>query len=198
MNEITIDRRTYIAATGAATAGMVGLAGCSGGEGATGQLATRVTDQPGDIADFETCVITVEGMWLGSGDAASGDSDNGDDGAESGRDYHAYEEPQTADLVRLQDETTELLDDRELAVDSYEFLQLDVTDTDATLEDGGSADVQLPGEAPLTFEEPFEIREDTRTLFTADVTPVQRGGAGGYVLQPVAEGTVVEYAEASA
>jgi len=32
-NNTTIDRRTYIAATGAATAGIAGLAGCVGGDG---------------------------------------------------------------------------------------------------------------------------------------------------------------------
>jgi hypothetical protein len=31
---------------------------------ATGTLATQVTDQPGDIADFESCIVTIEGIWL--------------------------------------------------------------------------------------------------------------------------------------
>lgn len=75
----------------------------------------------------------------------------------------------------------------------YEFLQLDTDGVDAILEGGESTDVMIPGEAPLTFEEPFEIREDTRTTFTADFTPVERGQAGGYVLQPVAQGTSVDY-----
>lgn len=191
-NNTTIDRRTYIAATGAATAGIAGLAGCVGGDG-SGTLATQVTDQPGDIADFESCVVTIVGMWLGTDDAEAGDEDG--DEEPSGREYHEYDEPQEADLVELQGENTQLVDERELGAESYEFLQLDTDGIDATLEDGESAEVSVPGEAPLTFNEPFEIREDTRTTFTADFTPVKRGQAGGYILQPVAQGTTVTYEE---
>ena len=187
----TIDRRTYIAATGTATAGIAGLAGCVG-DGPAGTLATQVTDQPGDIADFESCVVTIVGMWLGTDDADAGGED---DEEPSGREYHECDEPQTADLVELQGENTQLVDERELDTGGYEFLQLDTDGIDATLENGDSADVTVPGEAPLTFEEPFEIREDTRTTFTADFTPVRRGQAGGYVLQPVAQGITVEYGE---
>ncbi len=186
----TIDRRTYIAATGTATAGLAGLAGCVG-DASAGTLATQVTDQPGDIVDFESCVVTIVGMWLGTDDAEAGNED--DDEGPSGREYHEYDEPRTADLVELQGENTQLVDERELDTGGYEFLQLDTDGVDAILEGGESTDVMIPGEAPLTFEEPFEIREDTRTTFTADFTPVERGQAGGYVLQPVAQGTSVDY-----
>lgn len=197
MNLINLDRRTYLATTGAAAVGMAGLAGCTGDDGSTGTLSTQVTDQPGDIGDFESCIVTIVGMWLGPDDAEAGD-DEDEDEEPSGREYHEYDEPQEADLVELQDETTQLVDERDLDVATYRFLQLDITDIDATLEDGDSADVNLPGEAPLTFNEPFEIRENTRTRFTADFMPIQRGQAGGYILRPVAEGTTIEYEEEEA
>jgi hypothetical protein len=67
------DRRTYLRATTAAVAGAIGLTGClglgdgggGGGGDETGTLATRVTDDPGDIEDFESCVVTIVGYWLG-------------------------------------------------------------------------------------------------------------------------------------
>ncbi len=189
-NNTLTDRRTYLATSGAVTAGMVGLAGCLGGS--SGTLATQVTDQPGDIADFESCVVTIGGMWLGPDGAVAGDEE---DEEPADREYYEYEEPQTADLVELQGENTQLVDERELDTASYEFLQLDVDDVDGMLEDGSDATVEVPGEAPLTFNEPFEIREDTRTAFTADFTPVQRGQVGEYVLQPVPDGITVEYEE---
>ena len=193
-----MNRRTYLATTGLLTAGTVGLAGCAG-EGSTGTLATRVTDQPGDIADFESCVVTVVGMWLGTDEGGAEADDTTEDGADdtesSGREYHEYDEPQTADLVELQGESTQLVDERELDTGDYGFVQLDTDGVEATLEGGASADVMVPGDAPLRFDEPFEIREDTRTTFTADFTPVKRGQAGGYVLQPVARGITVEYGE---
>lgn len=229
-------RRTYIKAIGSIP--LVGAAaGCLGAD-ATGTLATQVTDQPGDIADFESCVITVNGFWLGPDDADEGDEEaddeeeadgeeteqdaeetdqdaeeteqaegtqdaeetedeeaqtEADDEESSGREYHEFDEPQEADLVQLQDEQTELIDERDLEVGTYEFLQLDTDGVDATLVDGSSATVEVPGEAPLTFNKPFDIREDTQTTFTADFTPVLRGGTGEYLLQPVPDGITVEY-----
>ena len=183
------DRRTYLAATGAASVGMIGFAGCLGGTG-SGTLATQVTDQPGDIGDFESCVVTMVGMWLGPEGAEAGDDE---DEEPSDREYHEYDEPQEADLVDLQGDATQLVDERDLDTATYEFLQLDTDEIDATLNDGSDATVEVPGEAPLTFNEEFDIQEDTRTTFTADFTPVQRGGAGGYILQPVPEGISVEY-----
>lgn len=183
-----VDRRSYLAATGAFTAGMVGLAGCTGGN-ATGTLATQVTDQPGDIADFESVVVTIVGMWLGSADA---DGATEDDEAVD-REYHEYDEPETADLVDLQGENTALVDEREVEVSTYDFLQLDTDGIEATLENGDAATVEVPGEAPLIFNQEFDVREDARTVFTADFTPVKRGQTGSYVLQPVPDGITVEY-----
>lgn len=182
------DRRTYLKTAGATVLGTAGLAGCLGGS--TGTLSTQVTDQPGDIADFESCIVTIVGMWLGPEGAEAGD-ENGEEPRD--REYHEYDEPQQADLVELQDGATQLVDERELDITTYEFLQLEIDSIDGTLEDGSDATVEVPGEAPLTFNQRFEIREETRTTFTADFTPVQRGQAGEYVLQPVAEGTIVEY-----
>ncbi|QHS16377.1 DUF4382 domain-containing protein [haloarchaeon 3A1-DGR] len=205
MTDLPMNRRTYL--TGAAAAGMIGFAGClGGGDGETGTLAAQVTDQPGDIADFESCVVTIVGMWLGSSDAGTEDAGTEDAGTEdaeseesddadeeSGREYYEFEEPQEADLVDLQNDNTQLVDERELDVTTYEYLQLDTDGVDATLEGGDSATVEVPGEAPLTFNEEFEIRADTRTVFTADFTPVRRGRTGEYLLQPVPDGITVDY-----
>ncbi|MDR5672708.1 DUF4382 domain-containing protein [Halalkaliarchaeum sp. AArc-GB] len=213
-----LDRRTYLKATGGiAAVGSAGLAGCVGDDasgGATGTLATRVTDQPGDIGDFESCIVTIEGLWVkpagvdeeddegddgNDGDNDEGNDENNDEDEEEtpdlseAREYHEFDEPQEADLVQLQDGETQLVDEQELAAREYEFLQLEVTDVDGTLADGGDADVSTPGNAPLQFKHRFEIREAQRTVFTADFTPVRRGATGSYLLQPVAQGTTVEY-----
>ena len=211
-----IDRRTYHQATGAAALGAAGLAGCVGR--ATGTLATQVTDQPADIADFESLVVTVDGFWLGPEGAepeadADGenetDTDDGSDGGDEtadgnetddaedepeGREYYEFDESQEADLVELQNGETQLIDERELETGEYPYLQLDVSSADGTLTDGSDAAVDLPGNAPLKFNEQFEIRENTRTTFTADFAPVLRGN-GRYLLRPVPSGIEVEYEE---
>ncbi|MDZ5809802.1 DUF4382 domain-containing protein [Halorubrum sp. AD140] len=225
-----LDRRTYLQATGAAALGAAGLAGCVGK--ATGTLATRVTDQPADIGDFESLVVTIEGIWLGPEGAESGadgnetddggnETDDGgnetDDGGNetddaeeddndgeeddeedepAGREYQEFDEPQEADLVQLQDGETQLIDERELEVNTYRFLQLDVSAVDGTLEGGDEAEIDLPGNAPLTFNEEFEVRENTQTSFTADFAPVRRG-TGSYLLRPVPSGIEVSYEESS-
>ncbi|GAB6879690.1 hypothetical protein JCM17823_19640 [Halorubrum gandharaense] len=212
-----LDRRTYLQATGAAALGTAALAGCAGR--ATGTLATHVTDQPADIEDFESLVVTIEGMWLGpvrdddeededndeDADADDGEDDemdgeedemDGDEDEENGangREYIEFDEPQEADLVELQDDSTQLIDERELELATYGFLQLNVSETEGILVDGGEAEIELPGNAPLMFNREFEIREDTTTSFTADFAPVRRGQTETYVLRPVAEGIEVSY-----
>lgn len=231
MDEPTaVRRREYLKLTGAtATVSAVGLAGClsddDADEDATGTLATQVTDQPGDIGDFESCVVTIQGMWVkpadGGGDedgeVDAGENNETDDGEETedpngddeeleegdeddvdtgeGREYHAFDEPQQADLVDLQGENTQLVDERELPVREYEFLQLEVTDVEGTLEDGGDVEVSTPGNAPLQFKERFEIRESEVTTFVADFVPVRRGQTGSYLIKPVAQGTKVLYGD---
>ena len=185
-------RRAYIATLGAATMGISALSGCLGDDDGTGVLATYVTDQPGDIADFESCIVTITGFWLGPEGAQAGDEE---DTEPADRERYDLDETEQADLVQLQDGETQLIDTRELDVAEYEFLQLDISDIDATLTDGETAIVEVPGEAPLTFNESFEIREDTQTSFTADFTPVRRGQTEEYLLQPVPQGIQVSYEE---
>jgi len=221
--DTTASRRDYLKAAGAVgAAGLAGLAGCTGGDGSsTGTLATTVKDAPGDISDFETCVVTIEGIWLKESEDDTEDTTGAETTTESGdpesdvttdaveeqdaedvdesdgREYHEFEEAQEADLVELQDGESALVDEREVETGSYAFLQLDVSGVSATLADGGDAEVGTPGNAPLQFKEPFEVRADQRTGFVADFTPVKRGQTGSYLLQPVASGTEVTYEDAT-
>jgi len=217
MNPIdTVGRRDYLKLTSGVAAGStVGLSGCLGGSGGdeaeTGTLGTMVTDQPGDIADFDSCVVTIQGIWVkphseeeGDEEDTTGDEENDtaeDDTAEDDadvdesedREYHEFDEPQEADLVDLQGENTQLIDERELTAQEYEFLQLDVSDVAGELKEGGDVEVSTPGNAPLQFTKRFEIRPDQRTTFIGDFTPVRRGQQDRYLLQPVAQGTRVVY-----
>ncbi|MFC7221758.1 DUF4382 domain-containing protein [Halalkalicoccus sp. GCM10025322] len=246
-------RRQYIKGTGAAVTGSA-LAGCaasgpsdSTSDGAepkessdddgsggteTGTLATSVTDQPVDIDDFESCVITVEGLWVkpdgaesdeesnddpeesseeptvseGAGDAVedvgTGNPDDTEEigeteeaGGDNGRRYIEFDEPQEADLVRLQGANTQLIDETELVVGSYRYLQLEVSGIEGALSGGGEAEIDMPGNAPLQFKQRFEIRSNERTGFVADFAPVRRGQGDRYLLRPVAKGTQVLYGD---
>jgi hypothetical protein len=187
----------------------------------SGILATRVTDQPGDIDDFESCVVTITAIRLkpaeddGEGTEGDGTADGtetpeetptesegteteGDDDDEEAEDEAedevVYEvDDVEADLVDLQDGNTQLVDERDIETGEYEYMKLTVSEVNGTLKDGGETEVDTPGNAPLKFNESFEIRANTRTVFTADFTPVKRGQQNSYILQPVASGVEVSY-----
>ena len=122
-------RREYLIAASGAVLG-TGLAGCLGGNGdggsgdSTGTLATRVTDQPGDIADFESCVVTVTEIRVKpSEDEAADDeetpieteatetagTDDGEINSDEESEARIDVDDAEADLVELQDEETELV-----------------------------------------------------------------------------------------
>lgn len=174
-----MNRREYIATVGTATG--LALAGCTGGGGDTGTLETRVSDQPGDIADFETLVLRITEILPKPADGSRMTVDIDDT---------------EVDLVTLQGDKSESIGSTDLETGDYEFLQLRIgAVVEAVLTDGGDATVTTPGEAPLKFETAFEIRSGQTTTFVADFTPVKQGRADGYVLQPVADEVEVNYEE---
>jgi hypothetical protein len=149
--------------------------------GSTGTLVAEASDQPGDIQDFETLVLSVTSLYVKPSDGEREEVDVDDT---------------EIDLVELQGDASQEVGSTDLETGEYEFLQLEIGEVvEATLDDGSSASVSTPGEAPLKFEESFEIREGETTRFIADFTPVKQGQSGGYVLQPVADEVEVIYEE---
>lgn len=188
-----MERRTYLKSTaGIAAATTIPLAGCAGGGGGTGTLATHVSDQPGDISDFESCVVTISEVRIKPVE---------------GEPITKSVDDVQADLVKLQGEKQKLVHRSELEEGEYEYVHLGISNVEGTLSDGSDADVDTAGEAGLKFEtftidgeqsETFEIRSGATTSFTADFTPVKKGQAGGYVLKPVADEVVIVYGEVTA
>jgi hypothetical protein len=186
-------RREFLAAAGVAAG--TALAGCLGG--ATGTLATRITEQSGDIDDFGSCVVTVSELRVMTGSTEAGTATSGQTARTeipTVEGEQAYEVASAEiDLVQLRNGNTALIDERELETGDYQYLKLLVSSVDATLEDGTEPDVRTPNGALLKFDVPFEIRENTGTVFTANFAPVARDQQDGYVLQPVADAVGVSY-----
>lgn len=188
-----MQRREFIAATG--TVAAAGLAGCSAISGAeTGTLETSVSDQPGDIGDFETLVLEITKVHAATSEAEDDDGTPTGTPAEDERQTVDIEDTEV-DLVELQGDASETIGSGELETGEYAYLQLEVGEVvDASLADGGGeATVTTPGEAPLKFDQSFEIRAGETTGFLADFTPVKRGQSGSYILQPVADEVEVTY-----
>lgn len=186
-----MNRRNYLEATaGIATATILPLTGCLGGGGSTGTFATYVSDQPGDIGDFESCIVTISEIRIKPVE---------------GEVITKSVEDVKADLVKLQGDKQQLVEQSELGESEYTYVHLDISNVDATLEDGDEANVDTAGDAGLKFEtftvdgeqmDTFEIRSGETTSFTADFMPVKQGQSGGYVLKPVADEVTVVYGDA--
>lgn len=161
-------RRTMLRVAGGPTA-TTAPAGCSLGGGSTGTLEARASDQPGDIGDFETLQLRVTELLPkpADGDRTTVDIDDA-----------------TIDLTELQGDASTGLGTVELEPGEYEFLQLRVGEVvAATLSDGGEATVTTPGEAPLTFEQAYEIREGGTTAPWTS-RPSDRGEAAATCSSP--------------
>ncbi|WP_254280292.1 DUF4382 domain-containing protein [Haloarcula marina] len=160
-----MDRRTYLqrAGTAVSVAAVAGCTGDSGGDsesGATessddtgdqsgdgttyGTLATSVTDQPSDIGDFESCVVTLEGMWLvpASDDATETDGE----GTESETEM-TDTESETADTETETATTTATGSTTDTGTDTETETATETT-TDAETDDSDG------GRRYVAFEEP--------------------------------------------
>lgn len=133
-----------------------------------------------------------------SDDDADEEPDDVDVDESAGRRYIEFEEAQEADLVQLQGDNSQLIDETEIETGDYQFLQLDVSETNGILvESDEEPDVETPGNAPLQFKESFEIRAEERTRFIADFAPFRVGQGSRYLIRPVASGTRVIYDDES-
>lgn len=136
-----------------------------------------MSDQPGDISDFETLIVQISGIRVEPQDA----------------DLKQLDADTEVDLTELTGNASALVGETELEASTYEFLMLEAEATDAVLKQGGSANVMVPGDAPLKFNKQFEIRSGQTTTFIADFTPVKQGRTNRYVLKPVADEVQVIY-----
>ena len=179
-NTRTLDRRSYLTTTGLATAGMIGLAGCTGDseltsngdddndstdetadgdddaeETHTGTLSTSVTDQPNDIGDFESLVITIDGIWIKPADS-DGAADTDDEASDVENDDAAGADSETdaaADDADADDDDADSDDADSDDVDDNGDGSEDDESSDDTNENGDSSG---QGRRYIAFDEPQE------------------------------------------
>lgn len=201
-----MERRKYLSAVGVAA--ITGLAGCFGDDSddddpETGSLSTAVSDdQHTAIDQFNSLVVSVDTIRVfpqeedeSNPDGETTDDENGDEASDSDPieiDAGGAE----IDLVSVQGDDFDIIDESELETGSYSHLQLHIQDEiDAMLIDGSEdVTVTTPGDAPLQFNQEFEIRTDEKTTFVADFAPFE-GGGQEYQLRPVPSAIRVMYGE---
>jgi hypothetical protein len=121
-----------------------------------------------------------------------------DDGeANESEGWQRYEVNETTvDLTTLKGANATAVGQQRLPNGTYDSVHLYVSEINATLEHGESANVKLPS-GKLKLNEEFTVGNNESVDFVYDATVVKAGNSGKYILQPVASesGTDVEIKE---
>lgn len=196
-------------------AALVVLAGCTGAISGPGDaqaadsstVAFYVSDERNAIEQFSHLNVTVTEVAFAGGNAsanASVDANatervNGTDGdanatasATAGADAAADAGlvtrdvgDRTVDLTALQGANATLLGNVSVPAGEYEQVFVRVSGVEGTLESGESVNVKLPSDR-LRVDERFEANGAASVDFVFDITVVEAGNSGKFVLKPVA------------
>jgi hypothetical protein len=182
---------------------------------ATGTIDFYISDQPGAIEDFRHLNVTIDQVAFQKADGEEtddeADSEDGDDSGENattttsptevddeaeGNESDMQDENdsglqtfdvegRTVDLTRLKGENATLLEEFEVENGTYTQVRISVSEINATLTDGSSADVKLPSEV-LRINQEFVVGNNESVDFVYDINVVKRGNSGSYNIKPVA------------
>ncbi len=160
----------------------------------TGTFATAITDQPGDIGDFESCVVTVTGAYVLPGRAGGGGDDTGSDSDEEGESDVETADDGTADDGEEDDGGTDEGGDEEGGSDD------ESEEERASGDDAGSDDERETGRLYVEFEEPQKADlvdlQGTNTQLV-DEREFEVGSYGGlHLVVEDVEGTLADGGEA--
>lgn len=151
----------------AGLAGGLLIAGCTGRRG-RGTLAVRLAGRGDAVSDFESCVLTVTGLWVTPPD---------------GRPVDLSFDPVAVDLVRLRGAQSTLVGRHAVETGEYVTLGLQVRGARGRLGGGERVEVAVPGGAATEFAVPFSVEPGRQTTVTVGLEPVRAGSS--YVIRPV-------------
>jgi hypothetical protein len=134
-----------------------------------GNFAFVISDSPGDISDFESFDVTISEVRLQV--------------ASSKEWLKLTPEKQTVDLTRVQGEQFQEIWRGRVPAGQYSRLRIYVSESKGSLKSTGqSIDVKVPGNV-VHMPIPFEVTDDTLTIYTFDITVVGIGDDGTYMLK---------------
>ena len=134
-----------------------------------GNFAFLISDRPGDINDFENFDVTISEVTLQP--------------AGSKEWLRLTPEIGTVDLTQVQGQQFQEIWRGDVPAGQYSRLRVYVTETRGNLKSTGqSIDVRVPGNV-VHLQTPFEVTDDTLTIYTFDITVVGIGDDGTYMLK---------------
>lgn len=115
--------------------------------------------------------------------SVTADETDGDDEGDAGWIEHDVDDREV-DLTQLQGDNATLIETMDLPSGMYTKVFVYVGAINASLLDGGSANVKLPSDR-LHLNKPFVIEENESVEFVFDIGVHKAGGSGKYILRPV-------------
>lgn len=135
-------------------------------------------EDDGDAEDGET--EEEDGETEGQAGEAESDAERGGGDGWVTHDVNS----RTVDLTRLKGDNATLIDSPELPAGNYSKVFVYVSDINATLKNGTSANVKLPSEK-LQLNRGFTLEPNGTVSFVYDVSVFKAGNSGKYILKPV-------------
>ncbi|MFD1513198.1 DUF4382 domain-containing protein [Halomarina rubra] len=193
---------------------MVVLAGCSASlpgssEEQTGTVQLYVSDERNAIEQFSSLNVTVTGVAFQTSESVTADASSANASADGSADVvagantttvapttrastdddgtwetHSVDNV-TVDLTRLKGENATRLGNLSVAAGEYDAVRLEVGAVDGRLTNGERVTVKLPSDR-LRLNDGFALEAEGDVEFVFDVTVVEAGNSGTFVLKPVA------------
>jgi len=134
-----------------------------------GNFAFLISDNPGDVNDFENFDVTILEVKLQP---------------EGSKEWlKLTPEIETVDLTQVQGERFEEIWRGDVPAGQYSRLRIYVSETRGNLKSTGQTiEVKVPGNV-VHMLTPFEVTDDTLTIYTFDITVVGIGDDGTYMLK---------------
>jgi len=136
--------------------------------GSEGNFVFLISDEPNDIGDFDSLNITISEVGLQS----TGNSQGW---------VEFTPEIMTVDLTQVQGEQSQEIWRGDVPEGPYSQVFIYVSEVKGILE--STIEVKLPS-SRLHISKPFEVADDLLTSFTFDITVIESGNRGKYILKP--------------
>jgi len=162
----------------AATAGLASLAGCFFFDSETGTATIQAKQLQIDAESFSSLSVTFSGGRITKVDDSSP------------KDLDVEET--SLDIVGGEDSYPVELVSTSMPTNGYGGLEFDVTDLSATRSDGSSASIDAGGNGMLSYDNPFNVSEDTTTIVSAGFKVEEQESGSGFVLTGYPLGTDVD------
>jgi len=134
-----------------------------------GNFAFLISDEPSDINDFENFDITILRVELQA--------------ADSKERLEFIPEVETVDLTRLQGDESREIWRGHVPAGQYSHIHIYIGEVKGKLGlTGQTINVKVPGDV-VHMPIPFEVTVDMVTLYTFDITVVEAGNSGTYILK---------------